>query len=155
MVENTQSKVDNLTLLAVAKTFVFKFVLIGVKFSLFSTMNCTYLGSYQGIILKNLISMPSDSVSSTTSCFCFGSAFLQGFANVPVVLLDKGRGFCVMKETSNSDKRNEISSSGQFEARNGESDDLTIKTEILISSSLLHLMKQVKIRKKNLTKAQD
>ena len=39
----------------------------------------------------------------------------------------KGCGFCVMKQTTYSDKLNEILSSSQFEPRNGESDDLSIR----------------------------
>ena len=51
------------------------------------------------------------------------------------VLFDKGCGSCVMKQTTYSDKLNEILSSSQFEL-NGESDCLTIKTEKLINSRL-------------------
>ena len=58
------------------------------------------------------------------------------------VPFDKGCGFCVMKQTTYSDKLNEILSSSQFEPRNGESDDLTIRTEKLINSSLHQLMKR-------------
>ena len=61
------------------------------------------------------------------------------------VPFDKGCGFCVMKQTTYSDKLNEIMSSSQFEPRNGESDDLTIRTEKLINSSLHQLMNQGKI----------
>ena len=60
----------------------------------------------------------------------------------------KGCGFSVMKQTTYSDKLNEILSSSQFEPRNGESDDLTIRTDKLINSSLDHLMKQGKISEK-------
>ena len=45
------------------------------------------------------------------------------------VPFDKGCGFCVMKQTTNSDKLNEILGSSQFEPRNGEGDDLTIRTQ--------------------------
>ena len=55
---------------------------------------------------------------------------------------DKCCGFCVMKQTTYSDKLNEILSSSQFEPRNGESDDLTIITEKLRNSSLHQLIKQ-------------
>ena len=57
------------------------------------------------------------------------------------VPFDKGCGFCVMKQTTYSDKLNEILSSSQFKPRNGESDDLTITTENLIKSTLHQLMK--------------
>ena len=40
-----------------------------------------------------------------------------------------------MKESNYSDKLIEILSASQFEARNGESDDLIIKTEKLINQS--------------------
>ena len=43
------------------------------------------------------------------------------------VPFDKGCGFSVMKQTTYSDKLNEILSSSQFEPRSGEIDDLTIK----------------------------
>ena len=64
------------------------------------------------------------------------------------VPFDKGCGFCVMKQTTYSDKLNEILSSSQFEPRNGESDDVTIRTEKLINSSLHQLMKQGTISEK-------
>ena len=64
------------------------------------------------------------------------------------VAFDKGCGFCVMKQTTYSDKLNQILSSGQFEPRNGESDDLTIRTEKLINSSLHQLMKRGEISEK-------
>ena len=51
------------------------------------------------------------------------------------VPFDKGCGSCVMKQTTNSAKLNEILSSSQFEL-NGESDRLTINTEKLINSRL-------------------
>ena len=47
------------------------------------------------------------------------------------------------------DKINEILSASPFEACNGEIDDLTIKNEKLINSSLHQLMKQGKINEKN------
>ena len=53
-----------------------------------------------------------------------------------------------MKHITYSDKLNEILSSSQFEPGNGESDDLTIKTEKMINSSLHQLMKQGKISEK-------
>ena len=65
-----------------------------------------------------------------------------------VVPFDKRWGFCVMKQKTYSDKLNEILSSSQFEPHNGESDDLTIRTEKLINSSLHQLMKQGKISEK-------
>ena len=49
------------------------------------------------------------------------------------VPFDKGCGFCVMKQTTYSDIINEIPSASQFEARNGRSCVLTIKTEKLIN----------------------
>ena len=52
-----------------------------------------------------------------------------------------------MKQTY-SDKLNEILSSSQFEPPNGESDDLTLRTEKLINSSLHQLMKQGNISEK-------
>ena len=53
-----------------------------------------------------------------------------------------------MKQTIYSDELNEILSSSQFEPRNGENDDLTIRTEKLIISSLHQLMKQGNISEK-------
>ena len=53
-----------------------------------------------------------------------------------------------MKQKTYSDKPNETLSSSQFAPRNVESDDLTIRTEKLINSSLHQLMKQGKIGKK-------
>ncbi|XP_075257722.1 uncharacterized protein LOC142349793 [Convolutriloba macropyga] len=53
-----------------------------------------------------------------------------------------------MKQTTYWDKLNEIPSSSQFERRNGENDDLTIRTEKLMNSSLHQLMKQGKICEK-------
>ena len=53
-----------------------------------------------------------------------------------------------MKQTTYSDKLNEILSSSHFEPRNGQSDDITIKTEKLINSSLHEIMKQGKISEK-------
>ena len=67
---------------------------------------------------------------------------------LPAVLFDKSCGFCVMKQTTYSDKLNEILNSTQFEPRNGENDDLTIRTEKLINNNLLQLMKQGKISEK-------
>ena len=64
------------------------------------------------------------------------------------VPFDKCCGFCVIKQTIKSDKLNEILSSSQFEPRNGESDDLIIKTEKPINSSLHQLMKQGKTSEK-------
>ena len=61
---------------------------------------------------------------------------------------DKGCSFCVMKQTTYLDKLNKILSSSQFEPCNGESDDLTIKTEKLINSILHQLMKHGKISEK-------
>ena len=54
-----------------------------------------------------------------------------------------------MKQTTNSDKLNEILSSSQFEPHNGESDDLTIKTERLVNSSVHQLVKQGTISEKS------
>ena len=65
-----------------------------------------------------------------------------------VVPFDKGCGFCVMKRTTYSNKLNEVLSANQFEARNEETDDQTIKTEKLINNSLHQLMKQGKISEK-------
>ena len=48
----------------------------------------------------------------------------------------------------NSDKLNETLSASHIEARNGESDDRSIKTEKLINSSLHQLMKQGKTSEK-------
>ena len=53
-----------------------------------------------------------------------------------------------MKQTTCSYKLNEILSSSQFQPRNGESDDLTIRTEKQVNSSLHQLMKQGKISEK-------
>ena len=53
-----------------------------------------------------------------------------------------------MEETTDSEKLNENLGASQLEGRNGESDDLTIKAEILINISLHQLMKQEKIGKK-------
>ena len=64
------------------------------------------------------------------------------------VPFDKDCGFCVMKQITYSDKLTEILSSNQFEPRNGESDDSTIRTEKLINSSLHQLMKQGEISEK-------
>ena len=64
------------------------------------------------------------------------------------VSFDKGCGFCVMKQTTYSDKLNKILSSSQCEPHNGESDDLTIRTEKLINNSLHQLMKPGKISEK-------
>ena len=60
------------------------------------------------------------------------------------VPFDKGWGFCVMKETAYSKKRKEIHNASQFEARNGENDDLTVKTEKQINSSLHQIKKRQK-----------
>ena len=57
------------------------------------------------------------------------------------------------KETTYPDKLNKISAS-EFEARNGESHNLTIKTEKPINRSLLQLRKQEKTREKS-SQAQD
>ena len=65
------------------------------------------------------------------------------------VPLDKGCGFFIMKQTTFSDKLNEILSSIQFELRNEKRDDLTINTEKLIYSSLHQLVNHRKISKKN------
>ena len=64
------------------------------------------------------------------------------------VPFDKDCSFCVLKQITYSDKLNEILSSSQFEPRNGESDDSTIRTEKLINSSLHQLMKQGEISEK-------
>ena len=61
------------------------------------------------------------------------------------VPFDKGYGFGVTKETTYLDKQNEILSATQFEAFNGKCDDLTIKTEKLINSSLHQLKVSDKI----------
>ena len=53
-----------------------------------------------------------------------------------------------MKENTYSDQLNAILNAGQFEARNGESVDLTTKTEKLIRCSLHQIMKQGKISEK-------
>ena len=54
----------------------------------------------------------------------------------------KSCGLCVMKQTTHSDKLNEILVASQFEARNRESDARAIKMEKLINSGLLELLKQ-------------
>ena len=61
---------------------------------------------------------------------------------------DKVCSLCFIKQTTYSDKLKEILSSSQFEPRNGQSDDLTIKTEKVINSSLNQLLKQGKISEK-------
>ena len=71
------------------------------------------------------------------------------------VPIDNGCGFCVMKEKTYSDKQNEIPSASLFEARNGENDDLTIKTEKLIHSILNQVIKQGMNKRIDLSKAQD
>ena len=76
-----------------------------------------------------------------------GNDFLKD-QKLLAVPFDKGCGFCVMKQTTYSDNLNEILSSSQFEPRNGESDDLTIRTEKLKDSSLHQLMKQGEISEK-------
>ena len=64
------------------------------------------------------------------------------------VPFEKGCGFCVMKQTTYLEKLNEILGSSQFEPRKGESDEITIRTEKLINSSLHQLMKQGEISEK-------
>ena len=62
------------------------------------------------------------------------------------VPMDKGCGFRVVKQTTYLDELNETLSANQFEARNEKSDDLTVKTEKLIKSSLHQLLKQGTIK---------
>ena len=64
------------------------------------------------------------------------------------VKFEKGCDFFVMKAKTYLDQLNEILSASQFEARNGESGDLTTKTENLIHCTLHQLMKQGKISEK-------
>ena len=64
------------------------------------------------------------------------------------VPFDKGWDFCVLKQTTYSDKLNEILGSSQFETRNGKSDDLTVRTQKPINSSLHKLMKQENVSEK-------
>ena len=64
------------------------------------------------------------------------------------VPFDRGCGFCVMKQTTHSEKLNEILNSSQIELRNGECGDLTIKTQKPINISLRQFMNQGKISEK-------
>ena len=90
---------------------------------------------------KNVLETPMDRVVKKANDFLKEQKLLA-------VLFDKCCGFCVMKQTTYSDKLNEILSTSQFEPRNEESDDLTIRTEKLINSSLHQLMKQKEISEK-------
>ena len=53
-----------------------------------------------------------------------------------------------MKETTFADKLNEIIAASRFEIHNGKSDDLTVKSEKVIKSSLRQLIKQEIISEK-------
>ena len=90
---------------------------------------------------KNVRETPMDRVVKKANDFLKDRKLLA-------VPFDKVCDFCVMKQTTYSDKLNEILSSSQFEPRNGESDDLTTRTEKLINSRLHQLMKQGKIKEK-------
>ena len=64
------------------------------------------------------------------------------------VPFDRGCGFCVMKQTTHSEKLNEILNSSRIELRNGECGNLTIKTQKPINISLHQFMNQGKISEK-------
>ena len=90
---------------------------------------------------KNVRETPMDRGVKKTNNFLKDQKLLA-------VPFDKSCGIFVMKQTTYSDKLNEILSSSQFEPRKGESDDLTLRAEKLINSSLHQLLKQGKISEK-------